>query len=104
MKSALAIAFFASLLAALPAAAGNSSPKAAQSTLDGDATYKANCMRCHTAIHTYSSRSMRTMINHMRVKANLTKDEADAIFRYLSGEDQQSKVAATNSAKGAVTQ
>jgi hypothetical protein len=45
---------------------------------------------------------MRTMISHMRVKANLTKDEADAIFRYMSGDDQQPKVASTNS-KGAVT-
>jgi mono/diheme cytochrome c family protein len=104
MKSALAIAFLASLLGALPAVAGNSSPKPAQRTLDGDATYKANCTRCHTAIHTYSARSMRTMINHMRVKANLTKDEADAIFRYLSGDDQQPRVASTNSAKGTVTQ
>jgi len=104
MKSALAVAFFASLLGALPASAGNSSPKPGQRALDGDATYKANCTRCHTSIHTYSPRSMRTMINHMRVKANLTKDEADAIFRYLSGDGQESRVAATNSAKGTVTQ
>ena len=105
MKSTLAIALFASLLGALPAAAGNPSPKSAQRTIDGEAAYKANCTRCHTSIHTYSARSMRTMIIHMRVKANLTKDEADAIFRYMSGDDQQqSKVASTNSAKGAVTQ
>jgi mono/diheme cytochrome c family protein len=103
MKSALAIAFFASLLGALPAAAGTPSSKPAQRSLDGEAAYKANCTRCHTSIHTYSSRSMRTMINHMRVRANLTKDEADAIFRYMSGDDQP-KVASTNSAKRAVTQ
>src|SRR5947209_5957806 len=104
MKSTLAIAFFAALLGALPAAAGSPSPKSAQRALDGEAAYKANCTRCHTSIHTYSSRSMRTMISHMRVRANLTKDEADAIFRYLSGDDRQQNVASTNSPRGTVTQ
>jgi hypothetical protein len=105
MKSTLAITFFASLLGALPAAAGSACSKSGPCPMDGEAAYKANCTRCHTSIHTYSARSMRTMISHMRVKANLTKDEADAIFRYMSGDDQQqSKVASTNSAKGAVTQ
>jgi hypothetical protein len=100
MKSTLAIAFLASLLGALPAAAGNGSPKPAPRALDGEAAYKANCTRCHTSIHTYSARSMRTMISHMRVRANLTKDEADAIFRYMSGDGQQPNVASTNSAQG----
>ena len=103
MKSTLAITLFAALLGALPAAAGNP-PKPAQRSIDGEAEYKANCTRCHMAIHTYSARSERTMISHMRVRANLTKDEADAIFRYMSGYDQKPKAAPTNSAKGAVTQ
>jgi mono/diheme cytochrome c family protein len=104
MKSAIVGVFFVFLLGALPAAAGDSSSKSAQPPVDGDAAYKANCMRCHTAIHTYSARSMRTMILHMRVKANLTKDEADAIFRYLSGDDQQPKVASAKPAPGTVTE
>jgi mono/diheme cytochrome c family protein len=103
MKSTLAIALFASFLGALPAAAGNP-PKPAQRSIDGEAAYKANCTRCHMAIHTYSARSERTMMSHMRVRANLTKDEADAIFQYMSGHDQQPAAAPTKPVKGTVIQ
>jgi mono/diheme cytochrome c family protein len=104
MKSAFAAVIFASLLGVIPATAGNSPSKPAPPAVDGDAAYKANCMRCHTSIHTYAPGSMRTMILHMRVKANLTKDETDAIFRYLSGEDKQSKVASANSNERTITE
>ena len=97
MKSTLAIAFLASLLGVVPAMAGNSSAKPARPGVDGEAAYKANCMRCHTSIHTYSARTMRSMISHMRVRANLTKDEAEAIFHYMIGDDQP-KVASTTGA------
>jgi cytochrome c5 len=100
MKSTLAIAFLTSLLMAVPAAAGNPSKTPHSHEIDGEAAYKANCTRCHIAIHTYSARSERTMISHMRVRANLTKDEADAIFQYMAGE-QKPKAAPTHTAKGA---
>ena len=96
MKSKSAIVFLASFLTALPAAAGNPSKTPRKHGIDGEAAYKANCTRCHIAIHTYSARSERTMISHMRVRANLTKDEADAIFHYMEG------AAPTHIAKGAV--
>lgn len=102
MRSAFAAVLFASLLGA-PATAGNAPSKSPQA-VDGDAAYKANCMRCHTAIHTYAPGSMRTMILHMRVKANITKDQADAIFRYMTGDDKDPKIASANSEQRTLSQ
>jgi len=49
-----------------------------------DEAYKANCTRCHTEVPKMGPRRTRTVINHMRVRANLTRDEAEAIFEYLT--------------------
>ena len=49
-----------------------------------DEAYKANCTRCHTEMPKMGPRRTRTVINHMRVRANLTRDEAEAIFEYLT--------------------
>lgn len=49
-----------------------------------DDAYKANCTRCHAEVPMMSSRKTRTIIQHMRVRANLTKDEAEAILEYLN--------------------
>ncbi len=54
---------------------------------DGETLYKENCTRCHITLRTLSARSMRTAMLHMRVKANLTQDETDAIYQYLVGDD-----------------
>jgi hypothetical protein len=51
--------------------------------IDGEDAYKAHCTRCHIAIHSYPPRTMATVMNHMRVRANLTGDEAKAILQYL---------------------
>lgn len=58
-------------------------PKAAKE-LDADEAYKANCSRCHPAPRKYSERKMATIMRHMRVRANLTEDETEAILRYLT--------------------
>jgi len=58
---------------------------ASKRAIDGETAYKDHCTRCHVSIHTYSPRVMQTFVNHMRVRANLTKGEADAIARYLVG-------------------
>lgn len=56
--------------------------------LDPDDAYKNHCMRCHVATPQYSSGRMQTIVTHMRVRANLTKEETDAILEYLTlGED-----------------
>lgn len=49
-----------------------------------DDAYKANCTRCHAEVPLSSSRKTKTIIQHMRVRANLTKDEAEAILEYLN--------------------
>lgn len=49
-----------------------------------DEAYKSNCTRCHAEVPQMGTRRTRTVINHMRVRADLTKDEAEAIFEYLN--------------------
>lgn len=55
-----------------------------QQEVDGDQAYKVNCMRCHTAPRKFAAREMVTVMRHMRVRANLTKAEEQAILRYLT--------------------
>jgi len=53
--------------------------------LDPDETYKRNCMRCHVALPTYRPGAQQTIVTHMRVRANLTGEQAAAILDYLIG-------------------
>ena len=52
--------------------------------INADQAYKANCSRCHGAPHKFSDRVMSTIMRHMRVRANLTQDETQAILKYLT--------------------
>lgn len=54
------------------------------SAMDGDQAYKANCARCHQAPRKFSPRRTATIMRHMRVRANLTEDETEAILIYLT--------------------
>ena len=54
-------------------------------SIDPDTAYKNNCMRCHASTQQYSPRMTRTIVMHMRVRANLTEDQAQAILEYLTG-------------------
>ena len=49
-----------------------------------DDAYKANCTRCHSELPKVSERQMKTIIRHMRVRANMTSDEAKAILEYMT--------------------
>ena len=51
--------------------------------VDPDEAYKNNCMRCHAAVQEYSPAKTATIVMHMRVRANLTEEETEAILRYL---------------------
>jgi hypothetical protein len=51
--------------------------------VDPDEAYKNNCMRCHAAVQEYSPAKTATIVMHMRVRANLTEAETQAILRYL---------------------
>jgi cytochrome c553 len=52
---------------------------------DGARLWAANCTRCHNARSPAERTdvSWKTVVNHMRVRANLTKDEARKITVYL---------------------
>ena len=68
-------------VSALPLFAG-SSPK--KDAIDSDNAYKNNCMRCHSAVRQYSPRMTATIVMHMRVRANMTAEETQAILQYLA--------------------
>jgi hypothetical protein len=73
--------------------------------IDPDDAYKNNCMRCHTSTQQYSPRKTKTIVMHMRVRANLTQEEAEAILKYLTEDSsgptakgaKQSDLTASNS-------
>ncbi len=52
--------------------------------IDPDQAYRANCSRCHAKPRRLPDREMATIMRHMRVRANLTAEEAEAILRYLT--------------------
>lgn len=71
-----------SLMAAMPLLA-QTDPKD-RPRLDADETYKNNCMRCHTSTPQYPAHTTQTIVMHMRVRANLTQEETEAILQYLT--------------------
>ena len=52
--------------------------------IDPDDAYKSNCTRCHLAPRKFPERKMATIMRHMRVRANLTQEEAKVILGYLT--------------------
>ena len=52
--------------------------------LTADQAYKANCTRCHSELPKLQPGGMATVLMHMRVRANLPKDEARTILEYLT--------------------
>jgi hypothetical protein len=85
-------------LTALPLLAQNQHKK---TPLDPDDAYKNNCMRCHAAVQEYSPAKTATIAMHMRVRANLTEEETQAILRYL--QDTSAKPAPKKHTKKADT-
>ena len=71
-------------LSASPLLAGDNSKKTA---IDPDDAYKNNCLRCHGTVPQYSPRQTATIVIHMRVRANLTAEETQAILQYLAGNE-----------------
>ena len=78
MKTSLILLFLS--FAALPLLAQSRQTKA---PIDPDDAYKNNCMRCHSSVQSYSPSQTATVVLHMRVRANLTAEETQAILRYL---------------------
>lgn len=73
MKTAAVFVLFALGASRLPGAA-----------MDGEEVYRSNCTRCHIAIRVYPQKMTRSIVRHMRVRALLTKPEADAVLAYLA--------------------
>ena len=51
---------------------------------DGNEVFAANCSRCHSAPESFSPRISGTIIRHMRVRANLSKEDEQALLRFLN--------------------
>jgi hypothetical protein len=58
-------------------------PKADKSP-DGEEVYKTNCTRCHNTPPSLNERQTRVVVSHMRVRANLTEQDANAVLHYLA--------------------
>lgn len=67
-----------------PSQAPAKSDTPAKPRLSADQAYKANCTRCHSELPKLQPGGMATVLMHMRVRANLPKDEARAILDYLT--------------------
>jgi cytochrome c5 len=51
---------------------------------DGQQVFEQNCSRCHNAPPGFSPSISGTVARHMRVRAGLSKDDEQAILRFLN--------------------
>jgi cytochrome c5 len=51
---------------------------------DGNLVFAQNCSRCHNAPEGFSPRIAGTVARHMRVRAGLSKEDEQAILRFLN--------------------
>ena len=51
---------------------------------DGQRVFQQNCARCHDAPQGFSTRVSGTITKHMRVRANLSKQDEQALLRFLN--------------------
>jgi len=84
MKKAIYTICVVFLFSLLAAAADPPKPPQQDRTADGEAAYKTNCTRCHNTPPSLTARQTRVVVSHMRVRANLTASDANAILRYLA--------------------
>ncbi len=84
----LSVAVILSFCLAFAAWANDKSSKqsaaSAARPIDGEQVYKSNCTRCHNTPPTLTERQTRVVVRHMRVRANIPADQADAALQYLS--------------------
>lgn len=67
----------------LATASATHGAKAPAQKINADQLYKINCTRCHSEVPKVDVRQTATIMRHMRVRANIPKDDAQAIFEYL---------------------
>jgi mono/diheme cytochrome c family protein len=51
---------------------------------EGAKKFEENCSRCHNAPEGFSPRISGTIVRHMRVRASLSKKDAEAILKFLN--------------------
>jgi cytochrome c5 len=51
---------------------------------DGNEVFAANCSRCHNAPESFSPHVSGTIVRHMRVRASLSKEDEQALLRFLN--------------------
>jgi len=51
---------------------------------EGEKKFQQNCSRCHNAPESFSPRIAGTIVRHMRVRASLSKQDAEAILHFLN--------------------
>jgi cytochrome c5 len=51
---------------------------------DGERVFEQNCARCHNSPNGFSSRISGTIMRHMRVRANLSRQDEEALLKYFN--------------------
>jgi cytochrome c5 len=51
---------------------------------EGERIFAQNCSRCHNAPEGFSPRISGTIVRHMRVRANLSEHDEQALLNYLN--------------------
>ena len=86
---AVVLLIFAGVISAIanPKSQESSKQKAATAqtndSADGARLFKIHCGRCHTPPDEISPAVAGTVLRHMRVRANLSKEEEQQILRYI---------------------
>jgi cytochrome c5 len=60
------------------------SPNNGVTTDRGEQVFTANCGRCHTPPNSISQRVTGTVVMHMRVRARLSREDEQALLRFLA--------------------
>lgn len=55
-----------------------------QPVRDGDTVFRQNCARCHNAPDAFSPRITTAVVRHMRVRANLSEEDARALLKFFN--------------------
>jgi cytochrome c5 len=55
-----------------------------QPVRDGDVVFRQNCSRCHTAPDAFPPRITTAVVRHMRVRANLSEEDARALLKFFN--------------------
>jgi cytochrome c5 len=60
------------------------SKSGSQPAVSGEQIFAQNCSRCHAAPQGFAPRISGTVVMHMRVRASLSLDEAQALLRFFN--------------------